>query len=294
MSTYTALTTLPDRGAAEALGEALEAMSPAPTGVGVFEIEDGTGTWEVGGYFVDPPDRAALMLLAAMHGAKDFAVSKLPDHDWVAQVRRELSPVKAGRFVVHGGHDSHRIAPNQIGIRIEAAMAFGTGHHETTRGCLLLIESLARSGKIVRQVGDIGSGTGVLGMAAAKIWRCPVLATDIDPIAVATARENVRVNGTQPWVLSARAVGTRLPLYRERRPFDLILANILAAPLKRLAPQVRDNLAPGGHAVLSGLLTRQIPSVEAVYGSHGFAVEKRLTLGEWTSLILRKHARYAL
>ncbi|MEM7178972.1 MAG: 50S ribosomal protein L11 methyltransferase [Pseudomonadota bacterium] len=291
MSTYTALTTLSGRAPAQALGEALEALRPAPTGVGVFEIEDGSGNWEVGAYFTDAPDRAALMLLATVHGARDFAVSKLADRDWVAQVRRELSPVAAGRFVVHGGHDSHRIGLNQTGIRIEAAMAFGTGHHETTRGCLLLIEALARRGVAPRRIADIGCGTAVLAIAAAKTWRCPVLATDIDQVAVATARENIRVNASLPWVVPARAAGTRSPLYRAQAPLDLIVANILAAPLKRLAPQISLHLSDGGCAILSGLLTRQIAGVEAVYRGHGLIVQQRLTLGDWTSLIVRKQAR---
>lgn len=291
LSTYTAFTTLTGRDPAEALGEALEALRPAPTGVGVFEIEDGSGDWEVGAYFVETPDRAALMLLATLHNARDFAVSKLEDQDWVAQVRRELSPVEAGRFVVHGGHDTHRIPLSKTGIRIEAAMAFGTGHHETTRGCLLLIEGLVRSGYAPRRIADLGCGTAVLGIAAAKTWRRPVLATDIDTVAVATARENIRVNGCQPWVTSSLAVGTRSGRYRERAPFDLILANILAAPLKRLAPQISMHLSPGGCAILSGLLTRQIGGVEAVYRGHGLIVQKRLTLGDWTSLVVRKYPK---
>ncbi|MEM1277068.1 MAG: 50S ribosomal protein L11 methyltransferase [Pseudomonadota bacterium] len=290
MTTYTALATLAGKDAAEALGVALEALDPAPTGVGVFEIEDGRGVWEVGGYFLAPPNRAALMLLAAMHGASDFVVSKLDDRDWVAQVRRELTPVSAGRFVVHGAHDAAGVGLHQIGLRIEAAMAFGTGHHGTTQGCLLLLDRLARRGLVAERVADIGCGTGVLAMAAARLFRCKGIATDIDPIAVATARENLRINRVGGLVLTARTSGTRGALYRSKAPFDLIFANILAIPLKRLAPEIRAILAPRGRAILSGLLTRQIPGVAAVYRSHGLMIEERITLGEWTSLVVRRRA----
>lgn len=288
MVVHTAFTTLGGRASAEALGEAMEGLDPAPTGVGVFEIEDASGLWEVGGYFSDRPDEAGLALLAAIHGAKAFAVSRLDDRDWVAQVRRELTPVEAGRFVVHGGHDTHRVPGHRIGLCIEAAMAFGTGHHGTTRGCLLLLDRLARRGHRPRRVADIGCGTGVLAMAAAALWRIPAVASDIDPVASATARENVRANKMRPWVRTARAIGTRSDLMRAGAPYDLIFANILAAPLKRLAPEIAAILTPGGHAILSGLLTRQAPGVAAVYRGHGFVVEERLTLGEWTTLGLRR------
>ena len=190
MTTFTAITTATGRDRAERLGEALEAVDPAPTGVGVFEVEDGSGLWEVGGYFDARPDPAALALLAAAHGAAEFAVSRLDDRDWVAQVRRELSPVHAGRIVVHGGHDAGRVPPNAVGIRIEAAMAFGTGHHATTQGCLEAIRRLERTGWRPRRVADVGCGTGVLGIAAARIWRARVVAGDIEALAVETARAN--------------------------------------------------------------------------------------------------------
>ena len=254
MTTWTALTTLNGKAPAEALGEAMEDLTPAPTAVGVLEIEDGSGRWEVGGYFIDRPDEAGLALLAAIHGARPFAVSRVEDRDWVAQVQRELTPVEAGRFIVYGAHDAHRIPANRLGLRIEAAMAFGTGHHGTTRGCLLLLERLAQGGEKPRRVADIGCGTGVLAMAAARLWRVPCVATDIDPVAAETARENVRANGLGPWVRTGRAVGFRSELLQQAAPFDLIFANILAAPLKRLAPEMARHLVPGGAVLLSGLL----------------------------------------
>ena len=148
MSTFTALTTLRDKPKAEALAEALERLTPEPTGVGVFEVEDGSQTWEIGGYFIEQPDEVGLDLLAAMYDARPFAVSELEDRDWVAQVKRELTPVYAGRFVVFGGHDRDIIPSNLIKMEIEAAMAFGTGHHGTTKGCLLALDKLVTQGLV--------------------------------------------------------------------------------------------------------------------------------------------------
>lgn len=288
MTAFSALTTLDGQDAAQRLGAAMERLDPLPLGVGVFEIEDGSGRWEVGGYFDQAPDIAGLALLATVHGAADFAVSRIDDRDWVAQVRRELHPVDAGRFTVYGGHDAHRIGAHRIGLRIEAAMAFGTGHHGTTRGCLILADRLIRRGWRPRRVADIGCGTGVLAMAAAKAWRIPVVATDIDPIAAATAAENVKANGTAPWVRTGCATGFRHQLFRDGAPFDLILANILAGPLKRLAPEIARHLAPGGQAILAGLLTRQCAGVEAVFRGHGLQRADRIRLGDWTSLRLER------
>ncbi|MEO0911507.1 MAG: 50S ribosomal protein L11 methyltransferase [Pseudomonadota bacterium] len=288
MPTFTALTTLPGRTPAEALGEAMERLEPAPTGVGVFEVEDGSGIWEVGGYFLERPDGAALALLGAAFGAAEFAVSELDDRDWVAQVRRELSPVEAGRFVVHGGHDAHRVPSQKIGLQIEAAMAFGTGHHGTTQGCLLALDALVRQGRVARNVADIGCGTGVLAMAARAVFHRDVLAADIDGIAVETARANLAANGFGAGVPCVRAPGFRSPVIRARAPFDLVLANILAGPLKRLAPDMVAHIAPGGYAILSGILNRQARGVEAVYEGQGFAVKARRRIGEWTTLTLER------
>lgn len=288
MTSYSALTTLSDQSAAEALGEAMERLDPTPTGIGVFEVEDGSGTWEVGGYFTERPDPVGLALLAVMHGAADFAVSKIEDQDWVAQVRRELHPVHAGRFTVYGAHDSHSVGPHQIGLCIEAAMAFGTGHHGTTRGCLTLFDRMLRRGHVGHAVADIGCGTGVLAMAAAKTWRCHVVATDIDAIAQATARANMVANSVAPWVVTGTAPGFRHQAHRDAAPYDLVFANILAAPLKRLAPEIAKHLRPGGVAILSGLLTHQAPGVAAVYRGHGLNVVDRVCLGEWTSLTVRR------
>lgn len=288
MTTYTAFTTIPSQDAAEELGEKLELLNPEPTGIGVFEIEDGTGTWEVGAYFVERPDEAGLALLATMLGAKPFVVSKLDDRDWVAQVKRELTPVKAGRFVVYGAHDADNVPSQKIGLLIEAAMAFGTGHHGTTQGCLTSLDHLLQAGFTPRHVADIGSGTGVLAMAAAKVWPARIVASDIDPVATATAAANVRSNRLNGRIQCVTSVGFRHPELRKRAPYDLIFANILARPLKRLAPDMARHTTPGAFIILSGLLNRQAPNVLATYRGHGFTLERRLVIGEWTTLTLRR------
>lgn len=288
MTTWSALTTLASEADAYALSAMLENLDPAPTGVGTFEIEDGSGLWEVGAYFLERPNEVALTILAEAYGARPFAVSKVEDRDWVAQVRRELTPVEAGRFVVYGAHDRDKIAVNRLGLEIEAAMAFGTGHHGTTRGCLLAIDGLARRGFRPRQVADVGCGTGVLAMGAARRWRVQAVATDIDPVAAATARANAKHNRLNGFVLTGTAPGFRHPFMRAARPFDLALANILANPLKRLAPQMRLHVRKGGIIALSGLLLRQANEVEAIYRSFGFRRLRRIPLGEWMTLVLRR------
>lgn len=288
MTTWTALTTLPGEGPAYALGDAVESLPLAPTALAVLEVEDGSGLWEVGAYYDEKPDALALDLLAASHGARPFAVSKLDETDWVAQVRRELTPVHAGRFTVFGSHDRGIVPLNRVGLEIEAAMAFGTGHHGTTRGCLLALEGLARRGWVFGRTLDVGCGTGVLGMASAALFRKLVVATDIDPVAVRTARVNARANGLAPWMRIARADGLDAPLIRASAPYGLVFANILARPLKRLAPAISRAAAPGGFAVLSGLLHAQAPGVEAMFRAHGFAREEEIRLEGWSTLVLRR------
>jgi len=288
MTTFTALTTLTGKDQAEALGLALEALDPSPTGVGVFEIEDGSGLWEVGGYFVERPDLAGLAILSAMNGAADFVISEVEDRDWVAQVRRELTPVEAGRFVVYGGHDAHRVPMHKTGLRIEAAMAFGTGHHGTTQGCLLALHKLAKQGLIARNVADIGCGTGVLAMAAATLWPAQVTAADIDAVAVATTRANLASNGFATRIRAITAPGFEDHELRARGPYDLVLANILAGPLRRLAPEMSAQIEPGGAAILSGILNRQAQAVISTYKGHGMNLVEQRRIGEWTTLVLRK------
>lgn len=288
MPTFTALTTLTGKAQAEALGDAMERLTPEPTGVGVFEVEDGSGLWEVGGYFVEAPDQAGLALLATIHGAKPFAVSELPETDWVAHVKRELQPVEAGRFFVYGSHDADRVPEGSVPLLIEAAMAFGTGHHGTTLGCLLALDHLVSDGFKGEKVADIGCGTAVLAMAAARVWEGDFIASDIDEVAVEVAIANLKANDMAGAVTCVEAAGFDHPDLAARAPFDLIFANILKGPLVALSPDVSAHLRDGGYAILSGILNEQADEVIEVYSQNGINLVKRDVIGEWTTLLLRK------
>lgn len=288
MPTYSALTTLEGKPAAETLGEAMERLDPAPTGVGVFEIEDESGLWEVGGYFIDAPDAAGLALLAAAFGAKPFVVSEVPDVDWVAHVKRELSPVEAGRFFVYGSHDADKVPEGAIALLIEAAMAFGTGHHGTTLGCLRALDRLLVQDVRCHNVVDIGCGTAVLGMAAARVWPEPVLVSDIDAVAVEVAAANVAANGLDGRLRCVEAAGFDHPDLQDAAPFDLVFANILKGPLVELAPDMAGATDAGGFAILSGILNPQADDVVAAYDGAGFDVHHREEIGEWTTLTLKR------
>ncbi|WP_147125727.1 50S ribosomal protein L11 methyltransferase [Shimia ponticola] len=288
MPTFTAFTTLSDKSRAEALGEALEGVTPEPTGVGVFEIEDGSGTWEVGAYFIEAPDEIALALLAAVHQAAEFVVSELPEVDWVAKVRRELSPVRAGRFYVYGSHDADTVPDDVEPLLIEAAMAFGTGHHGTTKGCLEAFDALLEEGTAFQNVADIGCGTAVLAMAAARVFPETVLASDIDQVAVEVAEANVAANGLVGRVHCVEAAGFDHPDLSGRAPFDLIFANILKGPLIDLAPHMAANSAEGGYLILSGLLVDQADEVIEAYAQSGYNLVRRAEIVEWATLTLIK------
>ena len=284
--TFTALTTVPGEDVATRLGQAFERLDPAPGGVGVFEIEDGSGLWEVGAYFEAPPPAASLALLEAAFGAR-IVVSELPETDWVAHVRRELAPVEAGRFVVHGAHDADRLPPGRVPLLIEASMAFGTGHHGTTLGCLRALDRLLDEG-LTGPVLDLGCGTAVLAMAAARTLGGTVIASDVDPVAVEVAHANLAANGLSGAVECVEADGADHPRILAAAPYGLILANILMAPLVALAPDVARLAAPGARVVLSGLLNEQADEVAAAYAGVGLAETRREVLGDWTTLTLTK------
>ena len=290
MPTFTALTTLSSKTSAKALGLAMERLEPEPTGVGVFEIEDDSGLWEVGGYFTSAPDLTALAVLEAAFTAKPFAVSELPETDWVAKVKRELQPVEAGRFFIYGSHDAGKVPQGRIALLIEAAMAFGTGHHGTTLGCLRALDRLAANGFHGKRVVDVGCGTAVLAMAAAAIWPDLVLASDVDEVAVDVARANVEANKLSDRVKCLEAAGFDSPELSKSAPFDLVFANILKGPLIGLAPSMSANMRPGGYAILSGLLVEQADAILACYRDNDMQLEHREDIGEWSTLTLIKPA----
>lgn len=288
MPTYSALTTLDLKDSADALAEAMEGFLPEPVGVGVFEIEDGSGRYEVGVYFEAEPDDTELALMAAIYGAKPFVVSEVPETDWVAHVKRELQPVEAGRFFVYGSHDADKVPGDRVALLIEAAMAFGTGHHGTTKGCLLALDRLDRAGFRGKNVADIGCGTAVLAMAAAAIWGLPVIASDIDPTAVEVARVNAAANGLADKVICVEAAGFAQTDLKSRAPYDLVFANILKGPLLGLVSDMAAHIAAGGYAILSGILNTQADEVATAYKRAGFMLTARDEITEWTTLVLRR------
>ena len=256
--------------------------------VAAFERPD--GRWDVTVHFAEAPDQAAIRDLvsnaAGEEVARGIAFDVVEARDWVKASLDDLVPVPAGRFVVHGQHDRARIAPNKLGVEIEAALAFGTGHHGTTRGCLLLLDQVLKA-RPVKRVLDLGSGTGVLAIAAAKARRQKVLASDIDAPSVAVAQENARLNGVGPLVHVIRATGFAAPDFANTGPFDLVLANILANPLKQLAGPMKRHLSPGALVILSGLLTPQAAGVVAAYRARGLVPLRHLRIEGWSSLLLR-------
>ena len=261
-----------------------EHLDLAETAIAAFEGTD--GRWNVEIHFEEAPDEAAVRrLIGEADGPAEVTFETVAARDWVAASLAGLKPVTAGRFTVHGVHDRPHVTANRIGIEIEAALAFGTGHHGTTRGCLLALDGIVKRAAPARVL-DIGTGTGVLAIAAAKACRVPVLASDIDPEAVRIARENARLNGVAPLVECLNAAGFGAPRFQARAPFDLVFANILLPPLKRLAGPMQPLLAPGAHVVLSGLLAAQEQAALAAYRPHGLTLVRRIPLGEWVTLVL--------
>ncbi|MDO9441418.1 MAG: 50S ribosomal protein L11 methyltransferase [Beijerinckiaceae bacterium] len=266
-----------------------ESFDEATTAVAAFERPD--GRWDITVHFEHAPDQDAVTQLIAQAAGDDAARTIVFDTveatDWVKASLEGLAPVRAGRFIVHGAHDRDKVPPNKLGIEIEAALAFGTGHHGTTRGCLMLLDDVLREYQ-PRRVLDLGSGTGVLAIAAAKALRRRVLASDIDPRAAQVARENARLNGVGNLVESICATGFGAPNFAARAPFDLVLANILANPLKALATPMARQLAPSGLVILSGLLLPHATGVIAAYRSRGLVLRRHLRLDGWSSLVMQK------
>ena len=257
--------------------------------IAAFERPD--GRWDVTVNFADPPDQPLVRELVANAAGREVVESIVFDtveaKDWVKASLEDLVPVPAGRFVVHGRHDRERIAPNKIGIEIEAALAFGTGHHGTTRGCLLLLDDVLKAHR-PKRVLDLGTGTGVLAIATAKALRVNVLASDIDPLAVRVARDNARLNGTGDLVGTIQATGFSAPEFAKHGPFDLVLANILANPLRQMATQMARHLAPSAPVILSGLLPHQAQSVIAAYRARGLVLKRHLQIEGWSSLLMQR------
>ncbi len=258
----------------------LELTPPAPQAVLIAEEPFGPNA-TVEALYVDPPDVDFLRALTGL----DVQSLQLPDQDWIRLSQEGLPPVRAGRFFVYGAHDSGKVPPAIIAMRIEAGLAFGTGHHETTALCLEALSQIAREAW-PRRILDVGCGTGVLAIAAAKLWKRRVLATDIDPVAVEITRENAIRNQVGPLISAHVADGLTHPIIRSRAPYDLILANILAGPLTQLASPICPMVPPGGLVVLSGLLRWQENMVLSFYRPRGLQLRDALRQGPWTALVL--------
>ena len=290
------LTLVSDEKRARAVADLIvESFEPAEAASTVFETEErwpgGGRAWLMEAYFGFAPDedevRALIAVAADEETARAASFGVTEKRDWVANSLAGLKPVRAGRFLVHGAHDRARLRPNDIGVEIEAGLAFGTGHHGTTRGCLLLFDRLLRRRRPARVL-DIGCGAGVLAIAAAKVLRRKVWLGDIDPVAVEVANANARLNGVGQHCRAAVSRGVENSALRQGAPFDVVFANILARPLRLLAPSLAAVTAPEGEAIVSGLLVADAPGALASWRAQGFFLAERIDLEGWTSLRLSR------
>jgi ribosomal protein L11 methyltransferase len=279
--------TLPGRSlaACQELADRIEAdVALDPLAVAITETDEAGGLWDVVAYFADEAEAGAAARHLAIAGAR---LAPLPAQNWVRQSLEGLAPVAAGRFYLHGSHDRARRRAGGISLEIDAGTAFGTGHHGTTEGCLLALDAIAKRARPQRIL-DVGCGTGVLAIAAARSLHRHVLATDIDPEAVRVTGLNAAANGAGALVQAIIATGLKDPRITAAQPFDLVFANILARPLIHLAHGLARALAPGGHLVLSGLTRDQVRWVLAAYRNRGLVPVVRLARGNWATLVLAR------
>ena len=271
------------------LGESLDGEDTA-----CAAFEDGAGRWQVAIHFRQPPEEANLRSLVAIAAGEAasrlLTIEPVAAADWVAQSLADLKPVRVGRFLVHGAHDRAKLRANDIGIEIEAALAFGTGHHGTTRGCLQALADLAKR-RHVRRVLDVGTGSGILAIAAAGLLHARITASDIDARAIETARGNAHINRAVPLVTFMRASGTAARAITSAAPYQLIFANILLGALTRLAVSLCRLTAPGARIVLSGLLPSHANAALAIYRARGLVLEKRFTLDGWVTLVMHRKTK---
>lgn len=280
----------------KALEEDLETRGAA-AGISLSYYEDDGDGWLVEIIGTEMPGLSALRAAARKvfgdeAGFPTFSISRMPDIDWVAHSQQGLPPVRAGAFVVYGSHDRERVHGRRLGIQIDAGEAFGTAHHGTTLGCLIALDWLSRQMPL-GHVLDIGTGSGVLAIAAAKRGAMRVLATDIEDTAVRVARANISLNAVGNTVTCIEAAGLRHCAIRAGAPFDVVLANIHAAPLAAMATDIRQVIAPRGTLVLSGLLSGQARRVAGRYNAAGFELRRRIDLEGWTTLVMTRRRELA-
>jgi len=270
------------------------ALEGDASAVSTFETAP-AGVWRIEALVAATSDvsglRTRVMIAAAALGVAppEVVVEPLPETDWLAENRKAFAPVRVGRFFIHDAEHRGRAPPGAIALQVAAATAFGTGRHESTRGCLIALDRLAGRHP-VRQALDMGCGTGVLAIAAARVWACPVIAVDLDAEAVRVARKNVRLNRVDDLVTVVRGDGYAAPPVTRHGPYDLVTANLLAKPLRAMAPDLAARLAPGGVAVLSGLLRGEAGAVAAAHRARGMRPHDRVDLGDWTTLVMNRVA----
>ncbi len=274
------------RAIAEAAASAMDS-DPRLEGItySIIEEDEDKGVWRIDAFPTSETEANDLAGHLAGFGELKTVVEKLADADWLEMALSGLPPVRAGRFFIFGVHDRGRTPPNAVNLRIEAGAAFGTGHHGTTVGCLLAYDRLLKAGRYPKVL-DVGAGTGVLAIAAARTGSRLTVGTDIDRVSVRIARENAKVNRTATRFVHANGLANRA--VSAGAPYDLVFANILARPLVWLSQDIKGALKPGGVAILSGLLRSQARFVLAAYRSRGFRIERRLGRDAWATLILRR------
>lgn len=266
-----------------------EALEPFGEALVSFETDGGKG-WHIEVIGEAKPAAAAVKAALKPFGKLQTSIGPVPDKDWLAESRKGLAPLKMGPFFIHGEHDRGRAPKNTIPLEIDAGMAFGTGRHETTSGCVKALLRLSKSMKVKKAL-DIGTGTGILAFAAHHLFHVPVLAGDNDKDAVRVARENAAINGLKNQIRIVTSDGYRAKAIRDGGPYDLVTANILANPLISLAPDLAKNLARNGRAILSGLLTAQEKDVLAAHQAVGLELDFRIRQNDWSALVLKKKAR---
>jgi ribosomal protein L11 methyltransferase len=274
------------RAEAEAAAAALDADPRLEAcAYSILEEDEAHGVWRIDAYPSTVAEAQALVRLLTSRAALQTATEALADADWLALALSGLPPVRAGRFFVYGAHDRGRIPANAVGLRIEAGAAFGTGHHGTTAGCLVAFDALLKARRFPRAL-DVGTGTGVLAIAAARTGTRTAVGTDIDAVSVRIARENAVLNRARARFVRADGLAHRA--VAGAGPYDLVFANILARPLVRLAPGIGRALRPGGVAILSGLLRHQQRYVAAAYLARGFHLVRRYHRDAWATLVLQR------
>ncbi|MEZ5690296.1 MAG: 50S ribosomal protein L11 methyltransferase [Rickettsiales bacterium] len=276
---------------AAAVATAEESFSDIAISVANFETDEQNHIWSFELIFSDKPDaeelKRRLFLIASLHNidTPEIKIEKLEQTDWLSQVAQDFPPLSIGRFFVHGAHVSETPKMNKIAIQIDAGAAFGSGEHATTSCCLAAMEYLARK-HTYTNILDMGTGSGILAIAAAKLWKSAILAVDLDPVSVRVTKENAAINKTDKYIKTAISDGYISGEVKNNSPYDLIIANILARPLVSFAPYLKKNLAMGGVAILSGLLASQEKYVLAAHRTHGLRLKKRFIRDGWSTLVI--------